>query len=450
MIDQAMLKSRIPQSGKRYDVIVAGGGPAGFAAAMAAAHSGARTLLVEARSFLGGVAGTSLWMPMNRLLLHGDSRGGVHEMLVEKLRSFGPYACRPGKVTWTDGDGLHVHPDYLKLAMMELLEEAECDYRLNSPVVGAVVENGVVKGVKVGTKYDPDTFYADVMIDCTGDGDLSYHAGARMETGREEDGCTMPVTLGFALANVDTDRLFAFYDEQNCEASMRAVIAKAEAKGYAVSPWYSFDRTTVPGVVSVNNGGFKHAGKLCASYAQDATLGERYGIEIAIDFVRIAREFRIPGLENCYLDRTGAAIGVRETRRVMCDYVLSLEDAQEGVAFTDPIARRYGAVDQAGLHDSDATARPTMRSGHMYPYRALLVSGLEGLLAAGRCGSFTHMGLAAGKSMGNMMAIGQAAGVAAAYASKAKVSPRALPYAQVMEGLKRLHVNVTQKQEVDW
>ena len=119
MLNREQIQAHFPRQGVHYDVIVCGGGPAGFGAAMASAKTGAKTLLLEARSFLGGVAATSLWMPMNRLKLHGESRGGIHELLCDKLESFGEFGCRAGKITWTDGDGLHVHPDYLKLAMME-------------------------------------------------------------------------------------------------------------------------------------------------------------------------------------------------------------------------------------------------------------------------------------------------------------------------------------------
>lgn len=449
MFDRMEKQSHFPAGEGCYDVIVCGGGPAGFGAAVAAAKTGAKTLLLEARSYMGGVAATSLWMPMNRIKLHGQSRGGIHQLLCDKLESFDGLGARPGKTTWTDGDGLHVHPDYLKLAMMELLEEVGCDYRLYSPVAGALVEEGVLKGVKILTKRGFDTFKADVFVDCTGDGDLCFYAGADMREGREEDGITMPVTLGFALAGVDEERLFTeFYDQQNGADMVGETILRAEAEGYAVSPWYSFDRTTIPGVVSVNNGGLKNVGKLNALNPDDATFGERAGIQIAIDFVRFARKYKLPGLENCYLDRTGAAIGVRETRRAMGDYVLTFEDAQSKADFPDPVAKRYGAVDQAGLGDEEGHEKPKMRSGHTYPYRALHVQGVEGLLVAGRCGSYTHLALAAGKSMGNMMAIGQAAGVTAALASRKGIYPRALPYEQVKEALRKLGVNIND--ETDW
>ena len=432
MIFHSEVEKHIPGHGRRYGVVVAGGGPAGLGAALAARRLGADVLLLEARSYFGGVAATSLFMPINRLKLGGNTRGGVHQMLVDKLESFQGLACREGKVTWTDGDGLHVHPDYLKEAIFQLLEETGTGYRLYSPVCGAKVENGEVKQVIVSTKDGQTAFEAQAFVDCTGDGDLAYHAGAQIEIGREPDGALMPVTLGFALSNVDTQKLFAFYDKDEVEHRMPAYIARARELGYSVAPWYSFDRTTVPGMVTVNNGGLQDIGTLNTLHARDATVAERVGIRIAVDFVCWARELKIPGLENCFLDRTGAAVGVRETRRVICDYVLNMEDAASGAEFEDIIARRYGVVDLAGLPANESTK---MKSGYAYPYRALLPVGLERLLVAGRCGSYTHLALAAGKSMGNMMAIGQAAGVAAAICAREGVTPRALDAGKVQKAL---------------
>lgn len=426
---------------ERFDVIVAGGGPAGIGAALAAALNGAKTLMLEGRSFFGGVAATSLWMPMNRLMINGKSRGGVHELLVRKLESYGKLACREGKVTWTDGDGLHIHPDYLKRAVFELLEENGCKYRLYSPVVGAVVEDQVLKKAVVFSKEGNIEYEAKVFIDCTGDGDLSAYAGAITSVGREEDGALMPVTLGFSMANVDTVKLFQWYNSENYGPEIKKILEQAEKDGFKVSNWYSFDNTTVPGIVSVNNGGLKDIGRIDVLNPYDATLAERTGIDIAIDFVEIAKRFKLPGLENCYLDRTGAAVGVRETRRVICDYVLTMEDAMEGTEFEDVIARRYGAVDLAGLkEDEDYSMK--MKSGYGYPYRALLPKGLNGLLVAGRCGSYTHLALAAGKSMGNMMAIGQAAGVAGAIASRKNITPREVNAAEIQEILQKSGVEL--------
>lgn len=423
----------------RFDIVVAGGGPAGLGAALAASMSGARTLLLEARSFFGGVAATSLWMPMNRLMLNGGTRGGVHQLLVDKLYSYGPCACREGKVTWTDGDGLHIHPDYLKKAVFELLEEQGCHYRLYSPVVGAVMDENRVKAAVAFSKKGRIAYEGKVFIDCTGDGDLSVYAGAATEQGREEDGAMMPVTLGFSLANVDTEKLFLWYRGSAFDKDMEGILKQAEKDGYEIAPWYSFDDTTIPGIVSVNNGGKKGIGTIDALDPCHATKAERAGINLAVDFVKFARQYKLPGLEHCSLDRTGAAIGVRETRRVICDYVLTMDDVSGDHEFWDVIARRYGAVDLAGLQEP-GQERPQMKSGYGYPYRALLPVGVEGLLTAGRCGSYTHLALAAGKSMGNMMAIGQAAGTGAAIACEEGITPRQVDPRKIQEKLRRMGV----------
>ena len=149
MITREQAEQRIPRGGERYDVIVAGAGPAGLGAALAARKAGARTLLLEARSVLGGVAAVAHFMPMNRLKLAGGQRGGVHDDFVRKLEALGPEATRAGRTNKIDGDGLDVHPDYLQLACYELLEEAGVDYRVGAPVTDAIMARQRVTGVVV-------------------------------------------------------------------------------------------------------------------------------------------------------------------------------------------------------------------------------------------------------------------------------------------------------------
>ncbi|MDR3247613.1 MAG: FAD-dependent oxidoreductase, partial [Treponema sp.] len=209
----------------------------------------------------------------------------------------------------------------------------------------------------------------------------------------------------------------------------------------AKSVFYSFDRTTVPGIVSVNNGGQEGIGIIDATNINDVNVAERAGLQVAFDFVRIARKYQIPGLENCSLVRTGADLGVRETRRIEGEYVMTLEDSQEGRVFEDAVARRYGTIDPGGLKEGQ-NYHGSIKNGHEYPYRCMLPKEVDPLLVAGRCASLTHLGLTTGKSMGNMMGIGQAAGLAAALCAKEHIAPRHIDVKKIQSRLREMNVEI--------
>ena len=434
-----------PKDGDHFDVIVGGGGPAGIGAALAAATNGAKTLLLEGRAFFGGVAAVSGWMPMNRILRNGQSRGGVNEIFVNKLRSYGSHGCRDGKVTWVDADGLHVHPEYLRLGVMELLEEHDCKYLVHSPITGVEMDGRTITSVVCAGKYGRRTYSASVYIDTTGDGDIAYHAGVPMLKGREEDGAFMPTTIGLVLANVDEEKLFSSLNERPQEptSAMRARIdEKAAKEGYTTSNFYSFDRTTIPTVVSSNNGGQDDIGIIDASNIEHLNVALRSGLQVVFDFVEMVRDLKIPGLENCSLVRAGQDLGVRETRRIEGEYTLTLEDCQQGKHFDDVIALRYGTIDAAGLKATEGELHGTIKDGHEYPYRCMLPRRVDPLLVAGRCASLSHLGLSTCKAMGNMMAIGQAAGVAAAICAEEDTLPRDLDVSKVQDRLRSMKVEL--------
>ncbi len=439
-LQRELVESHFGRSGDQYDVIVAGGGPAGIGAALGAAMNGAKVLVLEEKPFMGGVGAVSGWMPYNRLLRHGKSRHGVHELFVNKIQSYGPLAWLPGKTSWTDGDGLHIHPDYLRHGILELFEENGVNYRLHSPVSDVIKLENRVTGVVCDGKYGRSVFYGKTFIDCTGDGDMAFRAGAKVMMGRETDGMFMPNTLGFVVSNVDEERLFNALEEMGYEAYTQK-IKDGEKEGYSVSMFYSFDKTTVPGVISVNNGGQRNLGVVNALDITDLNLSERTGLQVAIDFVKICREKKLPGLEDCYLVRTGQALGVRETRRIEGEYILTMEDSQKDTHFDDVVAIRYGTIDPGGLEESQ-NFHGTIKDGHQYPYRCMLPKGVEGLLVAGRCASLTHLGLTVSKSQGNMMGIGQAAGVACAIAAKNDQTPREVDVKEIQKRLTEMGVEL--------
>jgi hypothetical protein len=215
-----------------------------------------------------------------------------------------------------------------------------------------------------------------------------------------------------------------------------AALDEAAEAGYAVAAWYSFNPATIPGVLGVNNGALREIGNVDGTSPQDLTVAERMGMRVATDFVKLAREKGFPGMEEVHLMRVGATVGVRDTRRLVGEYVVTVEDARTGPEFDDVVARKYGAIDANQLFIGE------MASGFGYPYRALLPQDIENLLVAGRCGSATFLGHAAGKSMGNMMALGQAAGVAAALCSAQEVTPRALDVGTLQQTLREMGVDL--------
>lgn len=430
MLTREQVERFIPKPGEEFDVIVCGGGPAGIGAALASCYVGAKTLILEATSTFGGVAMASMWMPVNRVTLdgvtpEGGKRGGVFDKFVEHIKKYGPeaYTHCTHPISKLRG-GINVHPEYLRIAVFDMLEEAGCYYRLYSPVFGVVKENNVVTGVKVTTKDgELETFKGKVIIDCTGDGDVSLYAGVEMQKGRESDGLFMPPSLQWSISNVDVERAYEFIYEHKEE--YQALLDEMKQQ-FSCSDWYEFLEASVPNTLTVNNGGPKWS-NLDMTQESDMTVAERMGIQHVIDFMKFARKKKWPGLENCYLMRAGSRVAVRDTRRIVGEYLITHEDAINGTQFEDIVSRRYGFIDAVGYFQAE------MMSGHPYPYRCLVPAKVDGLLVAGRCASATHLGFASGRGMGENMGMGQAAGVAAAVSVEQGVLPRYVDVKKVQE-----------------
>lgn len=394
-----------------FDVVVAGGGPAGLGAAVAAAQNGANTFLVEQRAFLGGVAALGLWMPINRILIDGKPRAGFDNLLVKKLEQFGSEIMRVGE------HEIHVHPEYLKLAAFEVLEDVGVTYLLHAKVADVIKRGNTVCGVVLESKSGRQSVDAKVVIDATGDGDVAALAGAEWLKGREEDRFLSPMTLLFAVGNVDMDRFDAFRHDGG---NLREILKQGAAEGYVVPEAVGIDRATLPGIVSVNSSGTKALGSIDGTDVWDLTCAERHGRRQAVDFVRLMRDKAVPGFESCYLLFVSPQIAVRETRRIVGEYTLTEEDVTVGTRFDDVVAYRYGFLDVGYV------LFRKMASPHDVPYRCLVPKTVDNLLVAGRCISTTHISHSAGKSMGNQMAIGMAAGTAAALSVKHNLTPRQL------------------------
>jgi hypothetical protein len=198
-----------------YDVIICGGGPSGFVAAIAAGRSGARTLLIEKYGFVGGMA-TSAWLGPISPMHFGDERviAGIPEEFVERMRvaggSTGHLRC-----TNPHGSGAYLgfyDREHYKWTAVQMLQEAGVDILFRSFIADVVVENGAVTGVEVASKSGKRVYFASVVVDATGDGDIAALAGAEHTVGNDH-GVSQPSTLMFDMANVDTGRLKAYMDE---------------------------------------------------------------------------------------------------------------------------------------------------------------------------------------------------------------------------------------------
>jgi len=408
------------------DVLVAGGGPAGIGAALGAARMGARTLLIENHSFFGGVAAWALGMPINQIQPQGKSRSKVHDLLIEKLKAYGDQAVRAGK------HELWCNVEYLKAAVLDALDEAGCRYLVHVRAVDAVVEHNRVAGVVIATKQGLMAVRAKAVVDCTGDADVSYYAGAETMI---EAAALMPMTLSLALTNIDKTKV-KYSDVRDAIHSAR--------KKYPLIPSGFLEVNQIAHSSSwyINHSGTADMGRVDATDPEQRTRAECASRRQALQMVQALRESDNPELRRIEWIGTGPQVSVRETRRVKGVYVLSEEDALAGRTFEDAIAWRSGFMDPGGQRG----AKFTRMKLHDVPYRAILPEKLDGLLMAGRCISATHAGATAGKSMGNCMATGHAAGLAAALSAKKGCVPRELKVAELQDALRADGVDLAVKE----
>lgn len=407
------------------DVLVVGGGPAGIGAALGAARKGVKTLLVENHAFFGGVAAWALGMPINQVRPNGKPRSAVHELLIHKIEAYGDQAVRAGK------HELWCNVEYLKVAVLDALDEAGCRYLVHVRAADAVVENNRVTGVLVATKRGLMTIQAKVVVDCTGDADVAYYAGA--ETLTEAD-TLMPMTLSLALTNIDSAKVRY--------SDVRDAIHNARAKHPLVpSGFLEVNQIAHSRSWYINHAGTADLGRVDATDPVERTRAECFSRRQALQMVQAIRESDNPDLQRIEWIGTGPQVSIRETRRVKGVYVLTEEDAMMGRTFADAIAWRSGFLDLGGQRGGKFVKMKV----HDVPYRALLPEKVDGLLMAGRCLSATHVSAAAGKSMGNCMATGHAAGLAAVLCAKTNSLPRELKVTDLQNALRADGVDLEMK-----
>jgi FAD dependent oxidoreductase len=396
-----------------YDVVVVGSGSAGATAAIAAARTGARTLLVERMGFLGGIS-TAVLDTFYAFYTPGRAParvvGGIGWEVVGRLVADGAAFERPN--TYGAGTGITYDPEVLKRTWETLVLEAGAEVLLHTWVTGVELDTARrVRALALFNKGGAGRVEAAAVVDASGDADVAAWAGAPFDA-PAADGRVQSLSTVFRLAGVDVDRAEAFGKD-----ALWARMREASASGAYRLPRLegSWHRTPQPGVVMAL---MTRVPRVDATDPVQLTRAEIEGRRQAWEYARFLRE-QVPGFERAVLVTTSPAIGVRESRRVRGRYRLTAEDVLAGRRFADEVA-----LCGAPIEDHHAAADTRWRyvpDGGVYgiPYRCLLPDGVEGLLVAGRCLSATHDAHASARSMGTCMAMGQAAGTAAALAAAA-------------------------------
>ncbi|HLN22194.1 MAG TPA: FAD-dependent oxidoreductase [Bacteroidales bacterium] len=404
----------------KTSVLVVGGGPAGIGAAIGSAKAGARTLLIENYGFFGGVASWGMGMCLNQMRPDEKERGFVHELLLKKLQNYGDQAVR------ISTHQFFVNTEYLKVAVLDALDEVGCDYLVHAKAVEALTHGNRIEGVLIATKSGLVEIFADVVVDCTGDADIAYFADAPT---MKETGNLSPQTLLFNISNVNN------YSQRDTSG----VYNNAKSK-YPLIPAgngsFSLMKVSNSRHFYVNHSGTRDMGNFDVTDPFQFSTAECLSRRQVIQMVEAMREFGEGEVKKCEIVASSNQIGVRESRRIKGEYVLTEEDAMNGSRFDDVIAWRSGWLDIGYVKISQMKI-------HQVPYRSIVPEKIDCLLAAGRCISTDHAGLSAGKSMGNCFATGHAAGIAAALSSKLRTVPRELDVRKIQESLKNDGVDLS-------
>ena len=416
------------------DVVVCGGGPAGVAAAISAARAGAHTILVEAQGAFGGM--WTLGMQTHATCFNDGRRvivGGIAREIIDRLSALGAAEDPEAKLQSTPPTAYAAYysafdPNIMKCVLDQMIVEAGVQPLLHTPCVGAMVEGDCISGVITESKSGRQAIRAAVTIDCTGDADVAFFAGAPTLKGRAGDGKCQPVTLTFMLADVDYAKACRWAEAHPEERE--AVEREARACGELTVPQRVGlgALTPVPGVTYHN---VTRILDVDATSAAGLTRAQIEGRRQVLEVVRYYRK-RIPGFEACRLAAIAPMVGLRESRRIVGDYTLTAADVLAARSFPDGIARQNYYIDVhspdgVGLEGrSSGKLRPPVGSFYEVPYRCLVPREREQLLVAGRCISADREALGSARTTVCCVQMGQAAGLAAAWAVRDRTRVRAV------------------------
>lgn len=413
----------------KTDVLVIGSGSAGATAAITAGREGASVALVERYGFMGGIS-TQVLDTFYGFYTPGEQPkkvvGGVPDLVVDELFRREMAIYRPN--TYGAGQGITYDPSTLKIVWETLAQQVGVKLLYHTFVVDALVEQERITGVIAVNKSGLVHLSADVIIDASGDADVAASVGVPFEGAK--DGPVQSLTTTFRLLNVDVERASAVK-----KAQLHDLMSQAIEQGYRLPRKEgSIHITPIDGVMATN---MTRVGEIDATDPEQLTLAEIEGRRQAEEYARFLID-KVPGYERAVLGDLSTQIGVRESRRVFGDYRLTRADVLSARKFDDAVAKCGAPIEDH--HAGSDTKWEYLPEGETYdiPYRCLLPQKIEGLLVAGRCLSAEHDAHASVRSMGQCMAMGQAAGVAAVIASREGKSPREISTGNLQTRLRQL------------
>lgn len=392
------------------DVLVVGGGSAGLCAAVAAARGGARVVLVENYGFLGGTLTAVTLGSICGLYTVTENAiypavGGLLREILDRLAGY-EGARQPTR--WLQTATMTYDPFLLRVVADDLVGETGVRLLLHNRAVAVTMDAERVAGVVFEGPDGRWACRARVVIDCTGDGTIAALAGADFEM--DPDAIQFPNPM-FRLAGVDTERVARLTRPELAQHLEAAVAAGFDLPRTAGGLFVIH-----PGAVHLNVTRVAREGRPPNPLdSDDLTWAETEGRR-QVMLYRDAFRAHVPGFENCFVDECGARIGVRETRRIRGRYELGVDDVMNEARFDDAIACCSWPLEEHGA--GRATRWVWLRPGGYYqiPLRSLVPLGIDGLMMAGRCVSASHEAQASLRVAAPCMAMGQAAGTAAAVA----------------------------------
>lgn len=450
------------------DVIICGGGPAGICAALSSARMGRKTLLIEHYGFLGGANTAAGVSAIGGWQFERDGRpliAGIPLEIMVKLAQIGGASPREVDYIRTKKEGeeidvvlddrlkgsgcywVHTHPEYMKLLLDEMMEEAGVTILYHTDAVAPIMKGKKIKGIIVENKSGRQAFLSKIVVDCTGDGDVAARAGAMCREGREKDGAIQPMTTMFLIANAAFKQ--KGYDDASKlslqENRMESAVKLARDIGdisinpndiLCSKPPIDHRHETTRAV------NFTRIQGMNGTDSHELTSAEIIGRKQVFEAVKFIKKYAL-GCKDAYLVSIPTQIGIRESRRIIGEYYLTENDVINAAKFSDGIGRSIYRID---IHNPNEISKPSVLNllGEPYdiPYRCLVPLKIDNLLVAGRCVSGDEVALASFRIMATCMLMGQAAGTAAALCITEKLTPRQIDVTLLRNQLKANGVNL--------